>query len=342
MLLLVLGYTGYKCKSIYDEYSRKDVTSDFRIVEKNEIKLPSVTFCDKRKYWCGILEYKNQSHNQSYCDPAKLGAMKYKCRVNGNWSTNCPNIQRTKAFSGCITFNPNQTMVQTVNGKSLDSSLQISIKDTQMTVFLHRKDDNPTSYFDMILLDDKGYYDLSIDQTDITRLQYPYVSNCTDTNTISSFNYTVDECKTFCFLKEVHNECGGVPDQSMEYLSHELMLNSTDTSKTEAQIRECIYQKFKQRTIAKCTCQLPCRESIFEANLERKIEEKPRKSWMFTIYFKRKQIKNITERPLYEGKYLLADLGGLVGLLVGMSALSLVELVVYFVLWIKHILCGSK
>ena len=335
---MVLGYTGYKCKSIYDEYSRKDVISDFRIVEKNEIKLPSITFCDKRKYWCGIVKYKNQSDNPSYCDPSKLGALSYKCRVNGNWSTNCINIQRTEGVSGCITFNPNQTIVQKVNGKNLDSSIQITIKGSKMTVFLHRKDDNPTSFFDMELLDDKGYYDLSIDQTDITRLQYPYVSNCTSSSTISTFNYTVDECKTSCFLKEVHEKCGGLPDQSKMYIQ----MNSTDTNKTDAQIRECIYEKLKQRTFTKCTCQLPCRESIYEAKLDRKIEQKIRKAWMFAIYFKRKQIKSVEERPAYDGKYLLADVGGLVGLLVGMSVLSLVELVVYIALCVKHILCRSK
>ena len=91
-------------------------------------------------------------------------------------------------------------------------------------------------------------------------------------------------------------------------------------------------------------CPMPCRETLFEINIEpTKIYDQdfiyeqardpgyPRFSILpeFIVQFENKRITEITEVPVYTMDDFFADVGGWLGLLAGVSFLSLIEIVAF-------------
>ena len=81
-----------------------------------------------------------------------------------------------------------------------------------------------------------------------------------------------------------------------------------------------------------CKCHLQCEETRYDATINKYDEHD---SYVqLTIYFENTEISTITELPAYDKTRFMADIGGLVGLLVGMSLLSIVEVVVCVCLFV--------
>ena len=129
---------------------------------------------------------------------------------------------------------------------------------------------------------------------------------------------------------------GTVGDNWWHYLPASMHKNRTHSNnnnitneRMRINIRDFLYDYHSP-----CECINPCEETLYEAKIKQTISFH-KDMIELTIYFEKLEITKSSEIEAYDSIRFLADLGGLVGLLIGMSMLSVVEVLVcvglYFV-----------
>ena len=107
--------------------------------------------------------------------------------------------------------------------------------------------------------------------------------------------------------------------------------NEEYISQTDEKIRECL-SEFVYRSSPGCTCKTPCQETVFRAIVTKTVKA-PSRAVIITVFFEDLTITHVTELPAYDHTRFLADIGGLIGLLAGISMLSVFEVVACIMLY---------
>ena len=76
-------------------------------------------------------------------------------------------------------------------------------------------------------------------------------------------------------------------------------------------------------------CPLPCSETSFESSIVRLDGQSNSTEVRVYVNYQSTRVTEITERPVYTSDNFFSDLGSWLGLLVGMSFLSIVELITF-------------
>ena len=192
----------------------------------------------------------------------------------------------------------------------------------------------------------------------INRLRAPFKSNCSngegDVNVFPG-PYTRQKCKSTLLFKELLKYCGAVPDYWRHYVKPHFQKGWVfeDKNRTSENILWC-FQKHKHMVDEDDfkKCPLPCKETVFEVNIEteKNYEMKDIKEYednpgtprseilpRFQVRFgNNKHITEITELAVYTLDDFFSNVGGWLGLLAGVSFLSLVEVVAFIFTTIKE------
>ena len=125
-------------------------------------------------------------------------------------------------------------------------------------------------------------------------------------------------------------EYGDVPYYWKKYTAQEArpFLNNTYKDKQECfkSVRNYMMKNFDKD----CSCPLACKETQFKAHYETMEKDKDSEFWFFNVYNEDTKVTNIVEVPDYTIEDLLGAVGGILGLTIGASSLSIIELIVYF------------
>ena len=133
-------------------------------------------------------------------------------------------------------------------------------------------------------------------------------------------------------FRKMIQECQNVPDQWKKFRSEREKVNN----KTDQQIRLCLYiSKVKFRNIP-CDCPPPCSERQMQVTHQYYKPHYLTKDWEIYFNFQSKMVTHVREFPSYTISKFLSDIGGALGLFVGMSCLSVLEIVVFVALKMKH------
>ena len=126
----------------------------------------------------------------------------------------------------------------------------------------------------------------------------------------------------------MYENCGTVIDWWKSYVQPEWV--SYAGNLTDSDVRDClnVYVNYllggNQQD---CNCPLACDEVDYKPMFFRS-KVNGQKEWRFEISYKTPHIITITEEELYSLKNLVADVGAMLGLLSGISVLSIVEIFV--------------
>ena len=206
-----------------------------------------------------------------------------------------------------------------------------------------------------------GYYtEISLQKKVYHRLEAPYASKCSSKMAFKSLiegNYTVKNCFVSCLLHEMYKRCGDIISQGRYFMSaDEYPPKVPPKHKNPKELAECWNDLYRNSSAILCGCPTPCyeeryitkvthmpfREALFtsgmriaiaqalnmpqrQANLETLKQNIIRLSVFYESFVTETEI----EQPLYDIGSLLGDFGGLMGLLIGASVISLLE-----VLWL--------
>ena len=76
-------------------------------------------------------------------------------------------------------------------------------------------------------------------------------------------------------------------------------------------------------------CTIPCSDTDYEVIPSSTVNQNEPYSSYMTFQYQRRTYNTIIEQELYSWEQLLGEAGGFIGLMMGMSVLSLVEIIVF-------------
>ncbi|XP_076441336.1 acid-sensing ion channel 2-like [Babylonia areolata] len=217
---------------------------------------------------------------------------------------------------------------------------------------------------------------LSLKLVHIARKDYPY-GYCTDSRGYLQryrIMYSTQVCVRICEQRQVHEACG-CHDETAEEVN--ILLNVTTTlrpcrSRSDVECLKMALWKFQNGDF-ECGCYNPCSETKYlrtmtarpwpntqyaehllvrtacrrmspekcERLKSKQSKDLSREFVKLNIFYEDLNYENITEEPDYEEAQFISDLGGTLGLWVGLSFLSVVE-VVQLAMELIRCLCCSR
>nr|CAD2202286.1 unnamed protein product [Meloidogyne enterolobii] len=182
------------------------------------------------------------------------------------------------------------------------------------------------------------------------RLEHPY-GHCRTGNQMpegyiyTGYNYSVEGCHRSCLQQEILRICG-CADPTLPIPS-----GSRQCGMEEQKARECIRTIQDQKVVVeerldKCKCPLPCHEIGYELTYsaarwpsgtarimecassdELCLEQYRINAALIQVFYEEFNYQTLTESAAYSMTSLIADLGGLSGLWIGISIVSILEVV---------------
>ena len=189
--------------------------------------------------------------------------------------------------------------------------------------------------------------EIGIENTIVTkRLPSPYVSQCTEGEGFENFfgaNYDQESCFQSCFMREMFDRCGTVVDRWKPFMTADMLQGTKNMKTRDTQVCLAgILKKYLHLEIPKkCYCPVSCCETEYEYSSNSLYEMYRRHADYSNI--KRVHIRHVNKRvthveefPAYTVYELLSNLSGIVGVLMGMSIISIIEVFVYIYIVIKN------
>ena len=256
--------------------------------------------------------------------------------LEGNCTYYSEKCNFTKLDNGCFVFNPDGKLYQKGEGTAANLRFRDNTIVPLLMIFVTYKDEPRTSIMELKHHEYlSGQYNLNLQKEITSRQPAPYISNCT-WNGIGSDNtllnrYTRKNCYTSCMVRRIYDECGDVMDHMRHFITAEM--SARVKKKNESETRKCLNEQWEKRSAydlppVGCNCPYSCHDIVYKYQFE-KWEDVDGKSWNLYIRFTERSITYITQEPLYTIPGTLSNLGGFMGLLAGLSLLSLVEILLF-------------
>ena len=202
-----------------------------------------------------------------------------------------------------------------------------------------------------------GFYTkISLNKVVQNRMKEPYGSKCTDgegSELIFPGLYSITNCRESCIAKETMQSCGldGVEPVKRYYLSK----NNSYSASTTTPRDWCEWEtdvRMQSEGFRSCDCGVPCKEEQFKQTVsysnwpsyadtpvyEKTFEQALGSSYSggairdnflrVTIYFNELSYEEITERAEWSMQKIISDIGGQMGVWVGASILTVIELAI--------------
>ena len=332
-ILIVIGFASYMISRYVGRYLEYELRTEIRYLKNTTIILPTMVFTPHqtllKSYYC----YKNQSYVTADChrsDPSFISLTDSSDEFKGLYlghNTKAINVDKSMALVGTQDFSPIsvETKFRDYVGLLID--------------FLSFDDYKSRSYKgpfirDYVKLLTPGFYNLYIKQILHRRLPHPYSSNCTDehlTPTLLSTRYSQAVCMQQCYLDKIFEACGFVQDYFEPHYPHQ----ANRVNQTVEDGINCLIDFDHPFYGAKCDCPAACEETEYQVRVEKTKEYLPNSTrWDFILYNSESKITLIQEVPDYTMEDMLGAIGGILGLAIGASSLSVVELCVYSVMFV--------
>ncbi|XP_059164385.1 FMRFamide-activated amiloride-sensitive sodium channel-like [Physella acuta] len=192
---------------------------------------------------------------------------------------------------------------------------------------------------------------IGIKQVNVTRLPTKY-DNCSndDYNQIYNFAYTLYTCQSICEYNRIRDECNCSSNANREIQN---VLKTDNDTHCRNNKTDCVRTKHFERDTSQCDCKNPCKETLYQEvisstkwptaeyatvfsipichvkNLtcgfagEKLIQEFVK----LNIFYQDLNHQVIVEKADYEIYQLFSDIGGTLGLWIGISVLGIFEVV---------------
>ena len=348
VLILALYMTNKYTK----RYLKKDIRTEIRYVNLAKIHLPAITVFVKND----IFDAKYACLNGQMHDKENTSRKLKHCGRMRNISVDVANATMKK-YEGHVVVNENETYVQKSRGKVL--LLKVNLPDANKNeeislIFESKKErENRKTFsfvsqyqFDTGLV--HGKYDIHIEKEIIKRLPAPYRSNCSSNKNQFSDMYTIPSCEEQCLFNKVFETCGDVPDIWKTFRNKTATPYKGSKYPNQAACIWHILDANQNEALSlSCKCPSECNIVLYRTHVKYR-EPRNVSEWEFAVrYSTSRRETTITQVPDYTLEDFLGAMGGFIGLCVGASLLSVIELLLYSILYIvtkvmKRIQIGNR
>ena len=188
---------------------------------------------------------------------------------------------------------------------------------------------------------------IEIKKTEITRLKPPYPSKCTNGEKMKLLfkgDYTVGNCRLSCFLNKASKKCSNIPILYGIFLP-KAMRRPFPVNRSQITCTTSILKSLQDSNYASCNCELPCVETKFHkysssAKLQSS-DPRAKQIVAISVFFGDMEFEKITEFEMYTKERLIGEIGGQMGIWIGASIFSVLELIYLFVQF-AGFLCRRK
>ena len=344
VLLVVLGFLSYKIYGFHERYSKNEYRTEIRMLDVTNYSWPVIKICNtsllkgEEASEADLYCYKNQTWREGRTRPCTMpedydvtitdgrSGRKKANKTNDYWyPTACMRLNISGTF---FDDNPDKLYIGLeVGGAPRKNDFQITLEGDHIA-------DYDVKY---------GSFEIGITETtSFSRLESPFKSNCSRGEGVNVFPgpYTREKCRDTLRFYNMLLQCGDVSDHLRPYVKQHYKRGwSWIGKRNERSIINCIGSYFKEAKFRKPTlseCPLSCQEMMYKSvGYQSKVYTRAEVSIVYQ--HKLGHITEVEELATYELEEFFSDLGSWLGLLSGMSFLSLVEIVAFvYTVIMKH------
>lgn len=368
-LVMALTAAVVVIKGYIDGYLRHDVNHDFSNVFERKAYFPSITFCLPRFKTALSKSYKPNCtvpKRTMFLESGKKiitnGIFNIlDCKVGGSENCTKDMFQWDDNLKGiCFTWFPERKYYQAGEPAFIEFYVAYDLLyGQQVSVTVHDQAFHSVLLSPDILIRAGLRSWIKLQKTVSKRLPYPFPSNCTNKTLYYEFpgHYNRRSCLLHHRDIDLYKKYGFLSDISRNYIPKDLMTNKNASGNinTDDFIKTNNYIDY-----GNTDCPLACYEVSFDVthslrHLEEKIylpnygidaeiEDVPPNSCFNVVPYRFKRFQYFTakisykspefyylmeEKEAYSWQNMLAEFGGFLGLMIGASALSLVEICTY-------------
>lgn len=360
VVLVGVTLSSYGAWRLISKYYRYEIYTSVSSRITNRNVFPSVTFCDEKLMfqnyytYCGVVFIKNAVYPNKSCDsdPIPIPEIKNVVKSTGAWSNGMFNIIRCLSWDNkdcandrhfkslgkhhhmCITWNWNGDFFDAYGHTQIYFKLNKTAGYNFSKIIAVVHDPNVTELETMFrtYMEQSKIYQLKIRKTEIKRLPYPFPSNCTNEHPYDIFpgKYSRSSCMDSINYMDQLKECGDTFDYIKRYIpKHILRLYKRNVSMAAAW--ECMRNFAKRNDNSTDRCPVPCHEiELYTLSTFHESSEDETRYQVEIQHDKFDSYKVIQEKQLYTWDQIAGEVGGFLGLIIGVSFVSVVELLAYF------------
>ena len=358
MFFICIGvlFAGVVIGRLVAKYYRYETYTEFKTVVTDQNAIPSISVCDfeelRQAYfnYCGD-RVTSRKDNDELCNRDNIPNREFlenSTVIDGKWQSrlfeirkcwpweksNCNSADYFKARmnGACFTWNYDGTFHDGYG--HVDFKFKYRGNTTQrkprMIIIPHDPRIQEIDLTKMITIDPKKNYEIKIGKTFIVRQPKPY-SECaskapTEEMDVYPGAYDRRTCKETYQQLTTFKECGVIFDYFRSFLS-ESIVKTYGKNLTNGDAKKCMLKNINVKT-PEDRCPFACEE--LSLNVHSNVYDD--KDGMDNVYSFGVQLENVDmytvmeEQPLYSAEQMSSEIGGFLGLVVGASMLSFIEL----------------
>ena len=334
-----------------------------KVTSKNSF--PTITFCDAQFFrnhyfsYCKENFHSRGSNENNYCQDLEVKYPEITVVTDERkWSNGLFSVTQCATLDGkkCV----NQMFLQSLQrynhtcfslnyrGDLHDSYGRLTIafyiknrnRNTAVFVYPHDPDELQMDAAKDVVLGPGKIYNIDINKSIIKRLPLPYPSNCTKEKSGDIFpgKYTRRSCLESHTYINLYKLCGDCYDYVRQYIPSKIKEKYHKKSKIK-EVKNCLLEKSRVSHPSKANCPFPCEslELSVTTSFEGENHVKPPDNItnMYLVHVQLAHVdsvRTIEEKELYSSYQMLCEIGGFVGLVIGASLISFLEVITYIVL----------
>jgi len=369
--ILVCGIllASYIIHGRMSKYYKFDIFTEIgsKITKKNSF--PAISFCEANFLvstffaYCGKTMNLKHENNHLPCSLIDRGFKEISSSVHKNtWSNGMFNFTNCNTWGGkqctnqmyllsskgynhsCVTWNYQGNFNDNIYGHvEMTFHFRHPTRANYTPIIYAIPHDSAVKEIDLtkkVHLDPKKVYDIKIDKSLIKRLKAPFPSNCTYSKNRDIFpgKYSRRGCVESHNYINMFKACGDTLDYVRNFIPRDILTKYGNKKRSIKEVKDCIYKYSKKEADNSYDCPFPC-ESVDLSVLPVSHEE-IRGSSAYTTYYVNIQlehvdtIRTIEEKELYSWYQMTCEIGGFVGLVIGASLISCIEIIACLVLLI--------
>lgn len=332
---------------------------------------PSITFCEKALLidsyfaYCGVAPRFPHKNNNESCNHSMIPNWNNNVESERSryWSNGYFNVSACSTWGGkkcdndkyfksinrlnhsCITWNYKGDFFDIYSHTDIKFKFNkpMHLKEKPSIIAIpHDPEIQEIDITAKIDIDPFKQYEIKLDKTIIKRLPAPFPANCTNDKVGDIFpgKYSRHSCiETFNYLN-MYKVCGDTIDYVRQYIPTDIIKKYKQTKKIRDVVR-CMTRYSSRESKHSLNCRFPCND--LDLSIVSTVQEGSSKLvgnetvYRLSIQFQRVDTyKIMEEKELYTWDQMACEIGGFIGLVIGMSILSLIEIIVYIVLLIAR------
>ena len=365
MFFIITGvlFSAVVIGRLIDKYYKYETFTDVRRVITDKNTFPSLSVCEFNSLqsqfftYCGKrMSLQANTTRNTECGKIKTKSKKEKSVGNktGNWMNEKFEVSSCKSWGKIEDCNSDLYLKSRMNGACFTwnhagnfydtyyGHLELSFKYLQknkdpkqpppvIVIIPHDPEITEVDLTKKVTLDAHKKYEITIAKTHLLRKPHPY-SKCMSQAGSSELDvfpgaYSRRTCMETYKMMEAYKKCGDIFDYFKSFLP-ESIKRQYHQNKTVGDVTNCIARNINVDP-PKDLCPFPCKELSLTFSTSTNDKVTSLDPWSYQIEMQLDNVDSYTileEQPLYSAEQMSAEIGGFLGLVVGASLLSVIEL----------------